>query len=486
MNNIRNRNVRIIFGGIGIAMLLCVLMLLMSWSAVVQNSDINAVETQSTEDDTIEIGEKNNFDFGDTQTSEGVEALGFDEDQEMLGMRTENTKTFYQDGNLEMMISNKPLHFQNEVGQLVDINTNLKATAGGYEIIESPTKLSFATSVDDGFIMELNDGVEIVSGINPKIVTISDGEYAMESEMFVDPRTQPVYLELETDFETGAPSIGGSSISYTLDTNSYLQYHSSANSVKQDLRIDLMSNDLRDNLEHISSLTDNTLYFGLSEEIYLPEGTGLFHNGQQLININERHIVDGHLNIVDIEANKVVAQIASPVSHDSSTGDEDVNNGNTVYFLKVDESGKNIELTTAVEYDWLVDENTNFPVVIDPSITNTYNTVSTGPNYYTCQKSAMDCFTSLGSTGTYRDGVFYYGSGGDHAYFPIIDFDITTGNSFTVKSITANIESDNAYTSASTAVMGLVVLEDCGGSEPDTTRDTLPNFANPSGCGAVI
>ncbi|DAC29368.1 MAG TPA: hypothetical protein D7H99_00375, partial [Candidatus Poseidoniales archaeon] len=55
MNNIKNRNVRTIFGGIGIAMLLCVLMLMMSWSAVVQNSDINAIENQSTEDEKIVV-----------------------------------------------------------------------------------------------------------------------------------------------------------------------------------------------------------------------------------------------------------------------------------------------------------------------------------------------------------------------------------------------------------------------------------------------
>jgi CHASE3 domain sensor protein len=65
MNNIRNRNVRTIFGGIGIAMLLCVLMLLMSWSAVVQSSDINAIENQSTEDEKVNVDDTSKFDIDD-------------------------------------------------------------------------------------------------------------------------------------------------------------------------------------------------------------------------------------------------------------------------------------------------------------------------------------------------------------------------------------------------------------------------------------
>ena len=143
MNNIRNRNVRTIFGGIGIAMLLCVLMLMMSWSAVVQNSDINAVETQSSEDGKVVV-EDTKFELDDTETGFDPQALGFDEDLEMLGMRTENTKTYFQDGNLEMVISNNPLHFENAQGQLVEIDTNLKSTDFGYEVINSPTKVYFS------------------------------------------------------------------------------------------------------------------------------------------------------------------------------------------------------------------------------------------------------------------------------------------------------------------------------------------------------
>ena len=97
MKEVRNRNVKSVFGGIGIAALLCVLMVLMSWSAMVTNSDINgvpAVETNS-EDTKIDLVEKT--DVETQHTSFEPETLGFDEDREMLGMRTEHTKTYLDD-----------------------------------------------------------------------------------------------------------------------------------------------------------------------------------------------------------------------------------------------------------------------------------------------------------------------------------------------------------------------------------------------------
>ena len=116
MNNIRNRNVRTIFGGIGIAMLLCVLMLLMSWSAVVQSSDINAIENQSTEDEKVNVDDTSKFDIDDTQTAFNPQDLGFEEDQEMLGMRTETSKTYLTDEGLEMVVGINPIHFENAAG----------------------------------------------------------------------------------------------------------------------------------------------------------------------------------------------------------------------------------------------------------------------------------------------------------------------------------------------------------------------------------
>ena len=56
MKEMRNKNVKSVFGGIGIASLLCVLMVLMSWSAMVTNSDINSETSDSVESQEVKPG----------------------------------------------------------------------------------------------------------------------------------------------------------------------------------------------------------------------------------------------------------------------------------------------------------------------------------------------------------------------------------------------------------------------------------------------
>ena len=82
----------------------------MSWSAMVTNSDINsesAVNVDSPDAEMDMVGQESTI---KEDTSFNPEIFGFDEDREMLGMRTENTKTFLNDeGKQVMIVSNEPL-----------------------------------------------------------------------------------------------------------------------------------------------------------------------------------------------------------------------------------------------------------------------------------------------------------------------------------------------------------------------------------------
>ena len=113
MKRTRNKSVKSVFGGVGIATLLCVLMVMMSWSAMVVNSDINSESAVNADSPDTEMSADTEIDavdktFTDTaETSFTAENFGFDADREMLGMRTENTKTFLDDqGKQQMVISN--------------------------------------------------------------------------------------------------------------------------------------------------------------------------------------------------------------------------------------------------------------------------------------------------------------------------------------------------------------------------------------------
>ena len=85
------------------------------------------------------------------ETSFEAENLGFDEDREMLGMRTENTKTFLDDqGKQHVVISNNPLHYTNNLGQLVDIDTSIKTMDDGYYVQDIHNPVNFGNNAYEG------------------------------------------------------------------------------------------------------------------------------------------------------------------------------------------------------------------------------------------------------------------------------------------------------------------------------------------------
>ena len=238
--------------------------------------------------------------------------------------------------------------------------------------------------------------------------------------------------------------------------------------------------EMKESMDHLQTLTDSPLHLGLTEDLVLPEGAGLFAYGQQIIDTNGRIAISSGMDIVDLKTGNIIAQISAPISFDSVDleVEENPNYGKTTYFVMVDEAGTGIEITTAVDYNWLIDENTNFPVVIDPSITNTYNTdtvsSSSSRAYMTCEVRYVDCFSPVTA---YPMGTLYYSSSTGQRYYPIFDFTFPA-NSFTVKNINAYLD----FQRSSSGYAGIVVLEDCGGSEPDGYVRSFNNFANPSGC----
>ena len=112
MKELRNILVNSLFGGIGIATLLCVLMVLMSWSAMVTNSDINSESAVETDSQDTKIDNMDKVDVENPETSFEAERFGFDEDSEMLGMRTENSKTFLDDQGSSKLLYLTSLHYQ--------------------------------------------------------------------------------------------------------------------------------------------------------------------------------------------------------------------------------------------------------------------------------------------------------------------------------------------------------------------------------------
>mgnify|MGYP005716585663 CR=1 FL=1 len=91
-------------------------------------------------------------------------------------MRTENTKTYLDDqGKMQMVVSHKPLHYTNYLGQLVDLDTSIKTWDNGYYVSDIHNPVAFGHHAHQGFTMVLDD-MEIVSGLDPVPVIVMQGQ----------------------------------------------------------------------------------------------------------------------------------------------------------------------------------------------------------------------------------------------------------------------------------------------------------------------
>ena len=491
MKELRNRNVKSVFGGIGIAALLCVLMVLMSWSAMVVNSDINGETAVTTDSPDTKITDMEKTDVVTQETTFEAELLGFDEDMEMLGMRTENTKTFLDDeGKQQVVISNQPLHYQNHLGQMVDIDTSIKTWDNGYYVQDIFNPISFGNHAHQGFTMVLAES-EITSGIDPVPVIVMEGQ--TQELQLPGMKSTPVNVVNEIDMQYFSPpaenvEVGGASIQYPLAHGMDLVYHVTPSKVKQELIIEDLSVELRLHLQESISMPSDagfgTSMFGLMESMILPENTELWAGGHKITAEDGVFAYDSIMHIKDSQTGTIVAYIDAPVARDSSIVKDEVETGeevqktNVQYFIQLAEDGQSLDIITAVDTAWLLDEYTTFPVLIDPSVGSNQVNTATSTGYYTCIIEDVDCFSQ-------NDGRYEHGyTSSLHEFAPWFDFDFTgQTTSFSVSSVTAHVSWINRFsTQSGSEFTSIQIMEDCGGNLPDGDEGNLNSFANPTGC----
>jgi flagellin-like protein len=497
MKELRERNVKSVFGGIGIASLLCVLMVLMSWSAMVVNSDINNEDSTTTvESSNDKLETSDTIDVEMEQTSFVPENFGFDEEDEMIGLRTENSKTYLTNDGSQMTAIHSvlPLHYQDSSGKLVDIDTSIRSSDNGYYVKDIYTPVAFGETANDGLSMYVGEDV-ILSGLNPSPVLVVQG-MAEDTQLrgILSQYTSINSLEGDLLASSENVEVGGSSIMYPLNDNMDLRYHVSVNEVKQELVLDKLSTEVRDVLsQHLS--TDESkanAYFGLQETMELPEDVELWTNGQQIIEGVELQITNSLIEIRSIETGLEIAYIEAPYAYDSSplnaVVDADrseisqTSEPNTKYFITYD--GTSLLITTAVSIDWLLDDTTTFPVVIDPTVgTNTHLTNNPG-TFQTCRVELVDCHTV--SSGSHLYGPS--SQAGRHVNSPRLDFTFTQTSLYSIEKITAAYTYTNAYSAGTTDYGGLLIMEDCTGTntqDPVNNGKNLAPYYDPTGCTGV-
>ena len=419
-----------VLGGIGVALLLCLLMALMPMSGFVTNNagEIDFVDaTEESED---------YFKLPDT-----IEDTDYEYDQalELKGMRDQMTKAYVtEDGKIAQLIANEPINYLQDDGVWDEIDLNVVATANGWEVTKNTFTAEFAAEVAGGVRVQTNQFVDpIITGINPTVVTIDESGEA------------PMPLMVEPSNE-GA-TVGGNVIRYPIAEGFDLDYTVESTQLKQNLVI-----------RERPVLQPNAAWLGFSEAVQLPAGYSLYI-GDTLIDeaitqtqeeLEVRNTVTGELLVtfpvpMVIEENAEEPYLAT-------------------YFVQA--YGGLIVLTTAVDTDWLLSEDRVFPLAIDPTIKVTSSTGGYCYVYY------ANCYTS-----SYRYTYRYYAQ---FRYNPWHKYVFSSSNALpsgaTVDSIKWKQYVSYAYGSSSTQSMSAMVLEACG-------TDTKYNHAiSSASCSGVL
>ena len=409
----KNNKKKTVFGGIGIALLLCALMVLMPMSGYVNNDEATAT-VESVEAATT--GAEDSFALPEKIAEADYE---YDPSLELQGMRDAKTKAFLnEDGTITQVVGSEPVHYMSADGTWEDIDLNIQAYPEGWGVTENTFSTYFAPEVANGISVQANEFVDpVISGINPMLVTLDASGSAPEP--FI---TAPSPNGVE---------VGGNVIRYPLAEGYDLDYAVESTEVKQNLI-----------LREVPVLPEAAEYFGLSEGLRMPAGYALY-SGETMLG-EELFKTQDDLQIRDIETGELLVEIPAPVIMEAGADEPYMG----TFFVQV--HGPEILLITVVESDWLLDEDRVYPIVIDPSIR-----VNSSSGGY-CYIYYANCYTN-----TYRRHYRYYGS---YYYIPWHKYTFTSASSLPSGATVDKIEWKKYmnYAYGSTRTFQVKVLESCG------------------------
>ena len=322
-----------VWGGVGAALFLVLLMTLMPMGGLVENTK-NAIDF--SEESNLSEAKEDPFALPQEQ-NEKASVNELDPAKELLGMRSLNQKAYIgEDGDIEVLTYSDPVHFISDEGAWEEIDTNLVSTPGGWEVTENIFKTYFSNDVGNGIAVQAHPNADpIIVGIQPQIVALDiTGTAPMPY------RVAPALDEITT---------GANTIRYPLAEGFDLDYQVEGTQVKQNLII-----------REQPTLDANAEWLGLSEFVQLPVDYALYM-GEVLIT-SEMVMTQESLQVRHIETGEVLVEFPEPIVFD-------INNHEmygATYFVSA--NGPMISLTTAVDSDWLMEENRSYPIQLDPSV----------------------------------------------------------------------------------------------------------------------
>ena len=214
----KNTNKKTVMGGVGIALLLCALMVGMTMTNFVQN-DAPQVESE------LAIANEESDDYFALPDVYEPAQYEYDETSELEGMRSMNQKAFRtDDGKTTLITASEPLHYMSSIGSWEEIDLNIKATVDGWEVTESLYEVSFAAEAANGVSVMVHPNVDpIVTGMNPMVMTLDE--------------TGTMPMPYMTSPSQDGISVGGNVLRYPLAEGFDLDYTVGETELKQNLVI---------------------------------------------------------------------------------------------------------------------------------------------------------------------------------------------------------------------------------------------------------
>jgi len=319
-------------------LLLTLLMVGMSWSAAVApvTEQLETSENDGAEPTLDPLA------LPDSLLSPAdYDGFGYDAANELIGSRTETTKTYVgDDGDLHAIVSPVPVHYLDN-GVWEEINLNLESTESGWSVTENTYQAIFGDHVSKGVEMVV-DGQTIRYGVSPMVVVLD--EETLSPHPYV---TKPASAQVD---------VGGNVIRYPVLTGIDLDYRVTPTQLKQNL--------ILSEAPILADHQKDSGYFGLAETMYLPTGYALFL-GESPIAEGDLVKTNQSLAIRNLETGDVLVNIPQPLVESVEPTAEGVHIGE--YIIRVD--GEQVMLITVVENTWLMDaDNRTFPIVIDPTL----------------------------------------------------------------------------------------------------------------------
>jgi flagellin-like protein len=321
----------------GTWLLLTLLMIGMSWSQAVPaaSDSVSATEADDAETNVVDpfalsVDESGTVDFTD---------FGYPDENELVGSRTATSKTYVTEEGKVAMVATDPIHYLDDGGVWQEIDLNIESDATGWSVTENTFISHFSTDLNRGATIQVDDNIDpILTGINPTVVL-------MERDL-----NAPMMYAVEPTADS--VQTGGNVLRYPLGEGISLDYQVTSTQVKQNLV-------LRDQPFFQEGFTG---WFGLQEEMILPHGYAIF-DGESALRDGQLFKTNESFAIRNIETGELLVTVGTPLVLDANMEGEPA-----IGQYIIMQIGEHVQITTAIDAAWLMDENRSYPVMIDPTI----------------------------------------------------------------------------------------------------------------------